>query len=83
MIGLFCSSISIILDLTCGDPINVSYLKLFCLYIVLGDEDPYISGASMTYQLGDLVSAVCTSAASDPPSVVTWYVNNKQVHSSL
>lgn len=46
---------------------------------VLGDEDPYISGTSTTYQRGDLVQVTCTSAASNPPSIVKWYLNDKHV----
>lgn len=45
----------------------------------LPEEDPKISGVEMQYQIGDEIDLNCTSGKSHPPSVLHWYINDKEV----
>ncbi|XP_017784956.1 PREDICTED: uncharacterized protein LOC108568403 [Nicrophorus vespilloides] len=39
---------------------------------------PTIEGLDPSYLEGDILSAKCTSAPSDPPQIINWYINNER-----
>ncbi|KAK9744930.1 hypothetical protein QE152_g7342 [Popillia japonica] len=50
--------------------------------VYLPEEDPKISGVELQYQIGDEIDLNCTSGKSHPPSVLHWYINEKEVEDS-
>ncbi|GFY38378.1 ig-like domain-containing protein [Trichonephila inaurata madagascariensis] len=49
---------------------------------VVGDG-PVISGGKPKYQKGDTVDVNCTSAKSNPPAELKWYINDKPVSTTF
>ncbi|GFQ64696.1 ig-like domain-containing protein, partial [Trichonephila clavata] len=49
---------------------------------VVGDG-PVISGGKPKYQKGDTVDVNCTSAKSNPPAELKWYINDKPVRAEF
>nr|CAD7429331.1 unnamed protein product [Timema monikensis] len=45
----------------------------------LPQDDPTIEGIASTYSIGDYVMGNCTSAKSNPPSILAWYINDVKV----
>lgn len=42
-------------------------------------HDPVTTGLSQSYALGDEIEANCTSDQSNPPSDLTWYIDERKV----
>ncbi|KAF8781514.1 hypothetical protein HNY73_011902 [Argiope bruennichi] len=49
---------------------------------VVGDG-PVITGGKPKYQKGDTVDVNCTSAKSNPPAELRWYINDKPVRAEF
>lgn len=45
----------------------------------LPNHDPLIQGLKTYYIMGDVVAANCTSDASYPPAILTWFINDEKV----
>jgi hypothetical protein len=52
--------------------------KIF-LPSALPRHDPVIQGLQPYYNMGDIVSANCTSDSSHPPASLTWFINGEKV----
>lgn len=55
--------------------ITIDFLQI----IALPQHEPSIEGIKNSYEIGDFLIANCTSAKSDPPSKIIWYINDKKV----
>lgn len=42
-------------------------------------QDPIITGLMPSYSVGDYIDANCTSDQSNPPTELTWYINERKV----
>lgn len=48
----------------------------------LPQHDPMIEGVMTEYAVGDYVTGNCTSAKSNPPSILAWYINGLKVRTN-
>lgn len=49
------------------------------LFIALPKEKPRIDGLATAYVEGDILKAKCISDLSDPPPILSWYINGEAV----
>ncbi|XP_026479944.1 uncharacterized protein LOC113386376 [Ctenocephalides felis] len=50
------------------------------LHVVhLPKDGPHITGERTQYEIGDDINLNCTSGRSHPPSILQWFINDKQV----
>lgn len=45
----------------------------------LPKDGPHITGERTQYEIGDDINLNCTSGRSHPPSILQWFINDKQV----
>lgn len=55
----------------------------FFFHIAKPNQDPIITGLMQSYAIGDYIDANCTSDQSNPPSDLTWYINERKVSPCL
>ena len=59
--------------------INLFYLLYFITD--LPDKKPRITGVNSKYNIGDFITATCTSWQSHPPANLSWFINGEPVRS--
>ncbi|PSN39685.1 hypothetical protein C0J52_22262 [Blattella germanica] len=52
---------------------------MFCVFTAFPTENPMIEGVLASYNVGDYVSANCTSGKSRPVAALTWHINGFKV----
>lgn len=51
----------------------------YFFFAAMPKHDPVTTGLSQSYALGDEIEANCTSDQSNPPSDLTWYIDERKV----
>lgn len=51
----------------------------FYRILAISRHDPEITGLMPNYAFGDYIDANCTSDQSNPPSDLTWYIDERKV----
>lgn len=58
---------------------DLNWFWLVFLFLALSNHDPEITGLSQSYAYGDYIDANCTSDQSNPPSELSWYIDERKV----